>query len=466
MAPMMLLLAACLVQTAFLPCTAEVFGVPFAKAAIFAAEQPEVRRCDAGPSQNCPNPYGVMATWRYAVNNLRRAVDLLPEEQRQMHKSTVSLVAQISSEIDAFFQQPTAEAMVVGVSNARMLFDALKDWMINSPPSFMELPDDTTVGLDFLPGQRALRISADPETHPGEVEVRLANGVEMPVLGFGTWQLLGSTCYEATAHALRVGYRHIDTAQAYGNEAEVGRAMLDSKIPRREVFLVTKLSNPGEYQAPQLLARFGSQLRDLQTDYIDLYMLHSPGPSKEITLAAWRAMEDLYHQGRIRALGVSNFGREDLESLLAHASVPPVYVQNKFSIYSPGEQRIDTSRSLLGYLKEKGIVMMGYSVINPWPSILPPLQDPHVLAIAERRQVSPSQVLHRWALQLGAGVIPKSATMQRIEENARLFHFSLSDLEMRLLSGIVMLSESTVSTLAPKWIPDVYNLATGVRGVG
>ena len=172
MAPMMLLLAACLVQTAFLPCTAEVFGVPFAKAAIFAAEQPEVRRCDAGPSQNCPNPYGVMATWRYAVNNLRRAVDLLPEEQRQMHKSTVSLVAQISSEIDAFFQQPTAEAMVVGVNNARMLFDALKDWMINSPPSFMELPDDTTVGLDFLPGQRALRISADPETHPGEVEVR------------------------------------------------------------------------------------------------------------------------------------------------------------------------------------------------------------------------------------------------------------------------------------------------------
>lgn len=184
---------------------------------------------------------------------------------------------------------------------------------------------------------------------------RLANGVEMPVLGFGTWQLLGSTCYEATAHALRVGYRHIDTAQAYGNEAEVGRAMLDSKIPRREVFLVTKLSNPGEYQAPQLLARFASQLRDLQTDYIDLYMLHSPGPSKEVTLAAWRAMEDLYHQGRIRALGVSNFGREDLESLLAHASVPPVYVQNKFSIYSPGEQRIDTSRSLLGYLKEKGI---------------------------------------------------------------------------------------------------------------
>ena len=177
----------------------------------------------------------------------------------------------------------------------------------------------------------------------------------MPVLGFGTWQLMGSACYEATAHALRTGYRHIDTAQAYGNEAEVGRAIAQSKVPRREVFLVTKLSNHGEYQGPQLLARFESQLKDLQTDYIDLYMLHSPGPSKELTLSAWRTMEQLYHEGRIRALGVSNFGRAELESLLADASVPPVYVQNKFSIYSPGEQRIDTTRSLMGYLKEKGI---------------------------------------------------------------------------------------------------------------
>lgn len=165
-------LAACVVQAAILA-GAEEFFIPFAKAAVFAAEQPEVRGCDAGLSENCQNPFGAMATWRYAVNNLRRAVDLLPEEQRQMHKSTVSFVAQISSEVDAFFQQPTAETMLVAVSNARMLFDALKEWMINSPPSAMQLPDDSTVGLDFLPGQRALRISADPATSPGEVEVRL-----------------------------------------------------------------------------------------------------------------------------------------------------------------------------------------------------------------------------------------------------------------------------------------------------
>eukprot|EP00438_Fugacium_kawagutii_P003996 Skav213107 [mRNA] locus=scaffold403:17718:18269:+ [translate_table: standard] len=166
------LLAVCFVQIETV--TAEVFGAPFAKAAIFAAEQPEVRSCDGGPSQQCTNPFGAMMTWRYAVNNLRRAVDLLPEEQRQMHKSTVSLVAQVSSEIDAFFQQSTAETMLVGVSNARMLFDALKDWMIHSPPSPLQLEDGATVGLDFLPGQRSLRISADPATHPGEVEVRPA----------------------------------------------------------------------------------------------------------------------------------------------------------------------------------------------------------------------------------------------------------------------------------------------------
>ena len=177
------LLIACLVQDAFIFGAAEVFGVPFAKAAIFAAEQPEVRSCDSGPSQNCQNPYGAMATWRYAVNNLRRAVDLLPEEQRQMHKSTVSLVAQIASEIDAFFQQPTAETMVVGVSNARMLFDALKDWMMNSPPSPMELADDTPLGLDFLPGQRALRISADA-IHPGDVEVRRGFSGARKISGF------------------------------------------------------------------------------------------------------------------------------------------------------------------------------------------------------------------------------------------------------------------------------------------
>ena len=338
------------------------FEVPFARAAIFAAELPEVRGCDEGPGLTCGNPFAAMTAWRYASNNLRRAVDLLPESERQMHKSTIALVAQICAEIESFFQEATAERMMIAVGNARQVFDALKDWMMHSPPSRLSL-DSEGVGLPFLYGGRSLRLPAHPHAHPAEAEVRLANGVEMPVLGFGTWQLIGQQCFEATRHALQVGYRHIDTAQAYGNEAEVGRALAATDVPRRELFLVTKLSNPDEY-GPQLISRFEAQLRDLRTDYVDLYMLHSPASSESMRLA-WQSMERLYFEGRIRALGVSNFGKAELEQLLEFATVPPVYVQNKFSIYTPGEQRVNNDISLMGYLKEKNIAAWPASgVIN------------------------------------------------------------------------------------------------------
>lgn len=143
----------------------------------------------------------------------------------------------------------------------------------------------------------------------------------------------------------------------------------------------------------------------------------------------------------------------------------PVYVQNKFSIYNPGEQQVNAKQSLMSFLHSNRITMMGYSVINPWPFAMPPMKDPHVLAIASRLRKSPSQVLHRWALQLGAGVIPKSGNAARIEENAQLFDFELSEVDMRLLSGLVTLSESTVSKVKPEWTEDVYQLGTGVRAV-
>ena len=331
----------------------EEFDVPFAKAAIFAAELPFVRGCDGGPSGSCKNPFAAMIAWRYASNNLRRAVDHLPELERRMHKSTIALIAQICAEIEAFFQQPTGETMVIAIGNARQVFDALKDWMTHSPPSRMQL-DSRTVGLPFLYGGKSLRLPAHPEARPGDAEVRLANGVEMPVLGFGTWQLMGQRCFEATLHAVRSGYRHVDTAQSYGNEAEVGRAVAAAGLPRHELFLVSKLSNPDEYAAG-LRARFEAQLRDLKTEYLDLYMLHSPGNSPEALRLAWRSMEQLYEEGRIRALGVSNFGRADLENLLEFADVPPVYVQNKFSVYTPGEQRVNHDMSIMSYVKEKDI---------------------------------------------------------------------------------------------------------------
>jgi len=438
--------------------------VPFAKAAIFAAELPEVRACDGGPGPGC-DAFRAMMGWRYAVNNLRRAVDLLPPETRSMHKSTIAFVAQISAEVEGFFVTPTAETLMVAIGNARQVFDMLKGWMSTSVWSELAVDDQAGVGVSFVYSGRSLRILAESGSRPGDAEVRLANGVEMPVLGFGTWQLVGQACYDATVSALKIGYRHIDTAQAYGNEAAVGQAIVASGLPRREIFLVTKLSDPEDFAPDALHWRFMQQLKDLQTDYVDLYMLHSPGSTPDATKAAWQKMEELYFLGKIKALGVSNFGQKDLQELLNVAKVPPVYVQNKFSIYSPGEQQVSEHASLMAFCLDKGITMMGYSVINPWPFIIPPMEDPHVVAIANRLGKSPSQILHRWVLQMGAGVIPRSGNIARIQENAQLFDFSLSELDMRLLTGLVTLSESTLSHVKPGWVEDIYGLGVGVRGV-
>lgn len=432
--------------------------VPFARAALFASERPEVRACDGGLVAGC-EPYRAMGAWRYATNNLRRAVDLLPTDQRNQHRSTVEWVARISEQVEQFFTEPTSQTLATAVSTSRQVFESLKSWMANAPPSVLEVPADIGAGVTFLPASRSLRIINSADAKPWEAQVRLANGVQMPILGFGTWQLTGQVAYEATLFALQSGYRHIDTAQAYANEQEVGQALSDSKIPRREIFVSTKLSEPSDYEPNRLLARFQEQLQSLRVEYVDMYMLHTPAGSVEILQGAWMVLEELYGMGLIRALGVSNFGRDELEELLSMAKVPPVYVQNKFSIYSPGEQQVSHDVSLMEYLKSKNIVMMGYSVINQWPFYLPPMSDPHVLSVAKRVGKTPSQVLHRWALQLGAGVIPKSGTAERIIENARIFDFHLSDVDMRLLNGISTLSESSLSKFAPSWVEDVYGLA-------
>eukprot|EP00747_Dinoflagellata_sp_TGD_P029475 gnl/TRDRNA2_/TRDRNA2_133924_c1_seq1.p1 gnl/TRDRNA2_/TRDRNA2_133924_c1~~gnl/TRDRNA2_/TRDRNA2_133924_c1_seq1.p1 ORF type:complete len:206 (-),score=46.38 gnl/TRDRNA2_/TRDRNA2_133924_c1_seq1:89-616(-) len=173
-------------------------------------------------------------------------------------------------------------------------------------------------------------------------------------------------------------------------------------------------------------------------------------------------MEQLHARGKVRSLGVSNFGPAELEELLAFAKVKPVYVQNKFSIYTPGEQQVGGT-NVLAYCRERGIQVMGYSVINAWPGLLPQLEDPHVKEIAARYGRAPAQVLHRWALQLGVAVIPKSGNVARVEENAKLFDFELSDLDMRLLNGIVTLGEAMVgSPTAPAWADDVYGLGAAI----
>lgn len=262
--------------------------------------------------------------------------------------------------------------------------------------------------------------------------------------------------------ALEAGYRHIDTAQAYGNEHEVGAAIRDSGVPREDIRLVTKLSNPQEYHAPR--QRFEQQLSILGTTYVDVYMLHSPGPSREDRVAAWRVLEELYDEGRIRALGVSNFGIEQLEDLFSFARIKPVYLQNKYSIYQPGHyDEAKSTESLMQWLFTHSMVMTGYSIIHPeHAGLMSPMEDPHVKAIAARHGRTPSQVLHRWLLQLGAVVIPRSRRPERIVENSRLFDFALLDSDIRLLNGLAALVKSTPGNRSPVWCDDVY----GVDGWG
>ena len=145
--------------------------IPYARAALFASDLPELRACDGGIGSPGCDPYKAMMGWRYAVNNMRRATDLLPAETRSMHKSTVALVAQISTELQAFFEQPTETTFMVAVSNARQVFDALSGWMSTSPPSSVEMDDGAAVGVPFLYGGQSMRILADPGAGPGDAKV-------------------------------------------------------------------------------------------------------------------------------------------------------------------------------------------------------------------------------------------------------------------------------------------------------
>mmetsp|Transcript_93785 Transcript_93785/g.264899 ORF Transcript_93785/g.264899 Transcript_93785/m.264899 type:complete len:572 (-) Transcript_93785:219-1934(-) len=442
--------------TATLPSVARVTA-PFAAAAIWAAELPAFRACEGGVgAPGCDNPYGAMGVLRYAVNNLRAVVSRLPQAAKAQHQSTLLYVQQIAMDVAAFYQQPTPEAFKVAYDNSKMVFDALKGWLQGSPASELELKGENS-GAPHLPGGRSAVLPREGGGAVKAAVAQLANGREMPLVGFGTWQLVGQATYDAIIAAVRAGYRHIDTAQAYMNEREVGIAIRDCGVPRHALFIATKISDPEDY--PRAAERFEAQLAALGLEYLDLYMLHTAGDRSDRE-TAWRAMELLHDQGKVRALGVSNFGISELEELWSFARVKPVYVQNKFSIYSPGEQQVGPT-SVLPYARERGIQVMGYSVINPWPFLLPPMQDPHVLAVAARYGKTAAQVLHRWALQLGVAVIPKSATAARIEENAKLFDFELSEVDMRILNGLVCLSEAMLGAPpTPSWGDDVYGIGS------
>ncbi len=248
-------------------------------------------------------------------------------------------------------------------------------------------------------------------------KVKLNNDVEMPVLGLGTWQTGSKDAENAVLWALQAGYRHIDTAAVYGNEAAVGNAIRKSSVQRKELFITTKLWND-DHDDP---AKACSQsLKKLQLDYIDLYLMH--WPVERMRNKTWKIMEDLYRQGKCRAIGVSNFTIKHLNELLMQAKIVPAVNQVEFNSYL-------YQKELLDFCRSQGIQLEAYSPLTRGKK----LGDPKLVSIAKKYSKTSAQILIRWALQHGIIAIPKSKSQERIQENADVFDFSISREDMEIL---------------------------------
>ena len=259
-----------------------------------------------------------------------------------------------------------------------------------------------------------------PDTTAAGGQVRtLADGNEVPTLGLGVWQVPnGPECVNAVRWALELGYRHIDTAQAYGNEESVGRALRESGLPRGDVFVTTKFYPGGRDPA----AEAERSLIRLGLDYVDLYIIHWPrgGPTW-----AWPGMERARELGYARSIGVSNFDAGELRQVMDAASSPPVVDQVQFS---PFKRRL----GLLAACRQASVVLEAYSPLGTGRH----LSDPRVQHVARRLRRTPAQVLLRWCVQQGLPVISKSTHRERIEENAQIFDFKLSDEDIAALDAL------------------------------
>jgi diketogulonate reductase-like aldo/keto reductase len=261
----------------------------------------------------------------------------------------------------------------------------------------------------------------------------LIDGTEMPLLGLGVWQVPdGPVCVQAVRAALEQGYRRIDTAQAYGNEASVGRALRESGIARDEVFITTKFF-PGRRDP---LREAAKSIEALGVDYVDLYLVHWPGGGPTW---AWPGMEAAHTRSYARAIGVSNFDTAELDQVIAGATVRPVVDQVQFN---PSAYR----KALLDGCAERGVALEAYSPLGTGAL----LGDPAVTRIAERVGRSNAQVLLRWCVQRGIPVIPKSTHRDRIAENAQVFDFELAADDVDELDGLDR-SGGTQAALERKW---------------
>jgi diketogulonate reductase-like aldo/keto reductase len=259
----------------------------------------------------------------------------------------------------------------------------------------------------------------------------LANSVTIPAIGFGTWQTPpGEAAYNAVSEALRAGYRHIDTAQAYGNEASVGKAIIDSGIPRNEIFVTSKL--PAEIKSYDKAVRHSAlTMTNIGLDYIDLYLIHAPWPWTEIgaeytkeNIEVWKAMEEFYESGRTRSIGISNFNVRDTDAILDNCRIRPMVNQIKLHI-GHGQEEITAHN------KKNGILIEGYSPLATGRL----LHNGEIARIAEKYGKSVAQLSVRYVLQKGALPLPKSVHPEYIRQNFDI-NFEISDDDIRLLDSL------------------------------
>lgn len=255
--------------------------------------------------------------------------------------------------------------------------------------------------------------------------ITLNNGVRMPQLGFGVWQVPDDEATAAVTTALEAGYRSIDTAAIYGNEEGTGKAIATSGVPREELFITTKLWN-NAHGYDQALAAFDVSLAKLGLDYVDLYLIHWPTPARDLYADTWRALEKIQADGRARTIGVSNFGPAQLRRVLDEGSIVPAV--NQVELHPDFAQT-----PLRAVHAEHGIATEAWSPLGQGKGLL---DEPVIGTIARRLGRTPAQVVLRWHLQIGNVVIPKSVTPSRIKENIDVFDFELNDADMTALAGL------------------------------
>jgi len=256
--------------------------------------------------------------------------------------------------------------------------------------------------------------------------LKLANGIEIPVVGLGTWQSKKNEAYEAVKSALKAGYRHIDTASIYGNEEEVGNAIIDSNIPREDIFITTKLWNTDQgYESTKQAIE--KSLKNLQLEYVDLYLIHW-FKSYEKDLESWKAIEEAYKAGKLKAIGVSNHNVHHLMNLLNHATIAPMVNQVETHIELQNE-------FLRDYCEKNGIVLEAYAPLMSW-KVKELLQNETLISIAVKHNKTVPQVAINWLNSRGIVALPKSINEQRIIANYDVFNFELSTEDLEQIKSL------------------------------